>query len=97
MKDKPPIEEFLHGASETTPKPPAKKRKRQASALVAVAPAPDPTANLRKNVVFRLRLADARELAVLAHEDTMKAGRRVTQQSLIDDALKAYFQSRRKP
>jgi hypothetical protein len=106
MKPTPPIEEFLHGAAETakpkrvtiavTPDVPiAKKRgKRFAPGLVEVAPAPDPGL-LRQNVVFRLRLADIRELKERAHRESMQTGRRVTQQALVDAALAAFLYSKK--
>jgi hypothetical protein len=45
----------------------------------------------RKNVVFHIKLRDIKTLKERAHEESQKAGRRVTQQSLIDAALKAFL------
>jgi hypothetical protein len=45
----------------------------------------------RKNIVFNLDLRDIAALKDRAHEESKKTGRRVTQQSLVDTALKAYL------
>jgi hypothetical protein len=93
MKPPPPIEEFLHGAAETVKpaKPKREKRPRPAVEVAPAAPAPD----VRQNVVFRLRLADIRELKERAHRESMQTGRRVTQQALVDAALTDFLYSKK--
>jgi len=86
MKSKPNIDAFLEGgaATERQPKPPANSRAELAAAT--------PT-EFRKQMVMQLPVALINDLKRRALEQSVSSGKRVTQQQLVEEALKKYLYS----
>jgi hypothetical protein len=87
MKSKPNIDAFLEGgaATDRQPKPAASPR---AEPPEAVAPT-----EFRKQMVMHLPVALINDLKRRALEQSVSSGKRVTQQQLVEDALKKYLYS----
>lgn len=86
MKSKPNIDAFLEGgaATDRQPKPAANPRGAPAAAL--------PT-EFRKQMVMQLPVALINDLKRRALEQSVSSGKRVTQQQLVEEALKKYLYS----
>ena len=86
MKSKPNIDAFLEGgaATDRQPKPAANPR--------AEPPAAGPT-EFRKQMVMQLPVALINDLKRRALEQSVSSGKRVTQQQLVEEALKKYLYS----
>ena len=87
MKSKPNIDAFLEGgaATERQPKP-------------ATNPGPEPGLSVaptefRKQMVMQLPVALINDLKRRALEQSVSSGKRVTQQQLVEEALKKYLYS----
>ena len=85
MKSKPNIDAFLEGgaATDRQPKPAANPRAEPAAA---------PT-EFRKQMVMQLPVALINDLKRRALEQSVSSGKRVTQQQLVEEALKKYLYS----
>jgi len=83
MKSKPNIDAFLEGgaATERRPKPDATARRPAAAA---------PT-EFRKQVVMQLPIALINDLKRRALEQSVSSGKRVTQQQIVEEALKRFL------
>jgi len=83
MKSKPNIDAFLEGgaATERQPKPEAPARRTTAAA---------PT-EFRKQMVMQLPIALINDLKRRALEQSVSSGKRVTQQQLVEEALKKFL------
>lgn len=88
MKSKPNIEAFLGGGAATgrQPKPAANPRAEPP------ATAAGPT-EFRKQMVMQLPVALINDLKRRALEQSVSSGKRVTQQQLVEEALKKYLYS----
>jgi hypothetical protein len=84
MKSKPNIDAFLEGgaATDRQPKPATNPR----------AEPPAPT-EFRKQMVMQLPVALINDLKRRALEQSVNSGKRVTQQQLVEEALKKYLYS----
>ena len=85
MKSKPNIDAFLEGgaAAERPSKPAAELRPEPAAATA-------PT-EFRKQMVMQLPVALINDLKRRALEQSVSSGKRVTQQQLVEEALKKYL------
>jgi len=85
MKTKPNIDAFLEGGGAAErPKQPAPSRPEVATA---------PPSEFRKQMVMQLPVALINDLKRRALEQSVSTGRRVTQQQLVEEALKKYLYS----
>jgi len=86
MKSKPNIDAFLEGgaATDRQPKPATNPR--------AESPAAVPT-EFRRQMVMQLPVALINDLKRRALEQSVSSGKRVTQQQLVEEALKKYLYS----
>jgi hypothetical protein len=82
MKSKPNIDAFLEGgaATDRQPKSPGPER--------AISTAPT---EFRKQMVMQLPVALINDLKRRALEQSVSSGKRVTQQQLVEEALKKYL------
>jgi hypothetical protein len=87
MKSKPNIDSFLEGgaASDRQPKPAMPPRSEPAASVA-------PT-EFRKQMVMQLPVALINDLKRRALEQSVNSGKRVTQQQLVEEALKKYLYS----
>jgi hypothetical protein len=87
MKSKPNIDAFLEGgaASDRQPPPVANPRSEPAATMA-------PT-EFRKQMVMQLPVALINDLKRRALEQSVNSGKRVTQQQLVEEALKKYLYS----
>jgi len=87
MKSKPNIDAFLEGgaATDRQPKPAPNSRSEQTAAAA-------PT-EFRKQMVMQLPVALINDLKRRALEQSVNSGKRVTQQQLVEEALKKYLYS----
>ena len=87
MKSKPNIDAFLEGGATTDrqPKPAANPR--------AEPPAAAAPTEFRKQMVMQLPVALINDLKRRALEQSVSSGKRVTQQQLVEEALKKYLYS----
>ena len=93
MKTKPNIDAYLDGgaATEKAPKPtvePARSAEASRSRSQSAAPAPG---EFRKQMVMQLPVALINDLKRKALELSVSSGNRVTQQQLVEDALRKYL------
>jgi hypothetical protein len=89
MKSKPNIDAFLEGGAATDrqqPKPATNPRSEPPPASMA------PT-EFRKQMVMQLPVALINDLKRRALEQSVNSGKRVTQQQLVEEALKKYLYS----
>ena len=86
MKSKPNIDAFLEGgaATDRQPRPPANPR---------AAPRRGVRTEFRKQMVMQLPVALINDLKRRALEQSVSSGKRVTQQQLVEEALKKYLYS----
>jgi hypothetical protein len=86
MKSKPNIDAFLEGgaATDRQPKPAANPRPEPSMA---------PPTEFRKQMVMQLPVALINDLKRRALEQSVNSGKRVTQQQLVEEALKKYLYS----
>ena len=82
MKSKPNIDAFLDGGAAT-------ERPKKESATAATAQTA--TGEFRKQMVMQLPVTLINELKKRALELSLSSGKRVTQQQLVEDALKSYL------
>jgi hypothetical protein len=89
MKSKPNIDAFLEGGAATDQQPKAATNPdpRSEPAVLVV-----PTA-FRKQMVMQLPVALINDLKRRALEQSVSSGKRVTQQQLVEEALKRYLYS----
>jgi hypothetical protein len=87
MKSKPNIEAFLEGGAATDRQPKPAPNPRTESA-VSTAPT-----EFRKQMVMQLPVALINDLKRRALEQSVNSGKRVTQQQLVEEALKKYLYS----
>ncbi len=87
MKSKPNIDAFLEGgeATDRQPKPTTTPR--------AEPPAAEVPTEFRKQMVMQLPVALINDLKRRALEQSVSSGKRVTQQQLVEEALKKYLYS----
>ena len=87
MKSKPNIDAFLEGgaATDRQPKPATNPRSEPAASMA-------PT-KFRKQMVMQLPVALINDLKRRALEQSVNSGKRVTQQQLVEEALKKYLYS----
>ena len=87
MKSKPNIDAFLEGgaAAERQPKLTQERQPEPAASIV-------PT-EFRKQMVMQLPVALINDLKRRALEQSVNSGKRVTQQQLVEEALKKYLYS----
>lgn len=87
MKSKPNIDAFLEGgaATDLQPKPATNPSSEPAAAMA-------PT-EFRKQMVMQLPVALINDLKRRALEQSVNSGKRVTQQQLVEEALKKYLYS----
>jgi hypothetical protein len=86
MKSKPNIDAFLEGgAGSERVAPPETRPHTDAMAAVEI-----PT-EFRKQMVMQLPIALINDLKRRALEQSVSSGKRVTQQQLVEDALKRYL------
>ena len=83
MKSKPNIDAFLEGGAETERRPKTEGIPRVAAATV-------PT-EFRKQMVMQLPIALINDLKRRALEQSVSSGKRVTQQQLVEEALKKFL------
>jgi hypothetical protein len=88
MKSKPNIDAFLEGgaATDRQPKPATNPHAEPPAASMA------PT-EFRKQMVMQLPVALINDLKRRALEQSVNSGKRVTQQQLVEEALKKYLYS----
>jgi hypothetical protein len=86
MKSKPNIDAFLEGGAATDRQ--AKPAASRAEPPAAVAPT-----EFRKQMVMQLPVALINDLKRRALEQSVSSGKRVTQQQLVEEALKKYLYS----
>ena len=84
MKPKPNIEAFLEGGAATDRQP--KPTNPRSEAAVSTAPT-----EFRKQMVMQLPVALINDLKRRALEQSVNSGKRVTQQQLVEEALKKYL------
>jgi hypothetical protein len=87
MKSKPNIEAFLEGSAATN-----RQSKPATSPRSEPAESPAPT-EFRKQMVMQLPVALINDLKRRALEQSVNSGKRVTQQQLVEAALKKYLYS----
>jgi hypothetical protein len=87
MKSKPNIDAFLEGGAATDRQP-----KPATNPQVEPAAAAAPT-EFRKQMVMQLPVALINDLKRRALEQSVSSGKRVTQQQLVEEALKKYLYS----
>jgi hypothetical protein len=87
MKSKPNIDAFLEGGAATDRQPKSAASPR-AEPGAAVAPT-----EFRKQMVMQLPVALINDLKRRALEQSVSSGKRVTQQQLVEEALKIYLYS----
>ncbi len=87
MKSKPSIDAFLKGgaATDRQPKPPPNPSSEPAASMAP--------AEFRKQMVMQLPVALINDLKRRALEQSVNSGTRVTQQQLVEEALKKYLYS----
>lgn len=89
MKTKPNIDAFLEGGAAT------ERPKRTAAANAAPKarrePAPTPRTEFRKPMVMQLPIGLINDLKRRALELSVESGRRVTQQQLVEEALRKHL------
>ncbi len=87
MKSKPNIDAFLEGgaATDRQPKPATNPR--------AESPVAEVPTEFRKQMVMQLPVALINDLKRRALEQSVSSGKRVTQQQLVEEALKKYLYS----
>jgi hypothetical protein len=88
MKSKPNIDAFLEGgaATDRTAKPEAPRADPPREAAT-------PPSEFRKHMVMQLPVALINDLKRRALEQSVSSGKRVTQQQLVEEALKKYLYS----
>jgi hypothetical protein len=84
MKSKPNIDAFLEGGAASDQRPKSAAKPRRPTAGVA------PT-EFRKQMVMQLPVALIYDLKRRALEQSVSSGKRVTQQRLVEEALKRYL------
>jgi hypothetical protein len=88
MKSKPNIDAFLEGGAATErQQKPATDPRPEPTALMA------PPTEFRKQMVMQLPVALINDLKRRALEQSVNSGKRVTQQQLVEEALKKYLYS----
>jgi hypothetical protein len=87
MKSKPNIDAFLEGGSASERQPSAATISRP-EPVAAVTPT-----EFRKQMVMQLPIALINDLKRRALEQSVNTGKRVTQQQLVEEALKKYLYS----
>lgn len=87
MKSKPNIDAFLEGGAATDRQPKSATNPRAATPA-AVAPT-----EFRKQMVMQLPVALINDLKRRALEQSVSSGKRITQQQLVEEALKKYLYS----
>jgi hypothetical protein len=88
MKSKPNIDAFLEGgAAADRPPKPATNARAEPPASIA------PPTEFRKQMVMQLPVALINDLKRRALEQSVSSGKRVTQQQLVEEALKNYLYS----
>jgi hypothetical protein len=85
MKSKPNIDAFLEGGAATERQPKAVAPARRSAAAVAT-----PT-EARKQVVMQLPITLINDLKRRALEQSVSSGKRVTQQQIVEAALKKFI------
>jgi hypothetical protein len=88
MKSKPNIDAFLEGGAATDRQQPKPAANPRAEPAAAVAPT-----EFRKQMVMQLPVALINDLKRRALEQSVNSGKRVTQQQLVEEALKKYLYS----
>jgi hypothetical protein len=86
MKSKPNIDAFLEGGAATDRQPKPENPRSEPAALMV------PT-EFRKQMVMQLPVALINDLKRRALEQSVNTGKRVTQQQLVEEALKKYLYS----
>jgi hypothetical protein len=88
MKSKPNIDAFLEGgaASDQQPTPSSNPRPEPVASMA-------PPTEFRKQMVMQLPVALINDLKRRALEQSVSSGKRVTQQQLVEEALKKYLYS----
>lgn len=85
MKSKPNIDAFLDGGAASERQP-----KAEASPRATASEPPAPT-EFRKQMVMQLPIALINDLKRRALEQSVNSGKRVTQQQLVEEALRKYL------
>jgi len=88
MKSKPNIDAFLEGGAATDRQP-----KPATNPQVEPPPAAAAPTEFRKQMVMQLPVALINDLKRRALEKSVSSGKRVTQQQLVEEALKKYLYS----
>jgi hypothetical protein len=88
MKSKPNIDAFLEGGAATDRQPKPATNPRSEPPAVSTAPT-----EFRKQMVMQLPVALINDLKRRALEQSVNSGKRVTQQQLVEEALKKYLYS----
>lgn len=86
MKSKPNIDAFLEGGAATDRQPKSVANPR-------VEPAAAAPTEFRKQMVMQLPVALINDLKRRALEQSVSSGKRITQQQLVEEALKSYLYS----
>ena len=86
MKSKPNIDAFLDGGAATE-----RSKSEPAARTVAAARQPEAPTEFRKQMVMQLPIALINDLKRRALEQSVSSGKRVTQQQLVEEALKKYL------
>ncbi len=84
MKPKPNIDAFLDGGAAT-------ERPKPEPAARSIVAAPEAPTEFRKQMVMQLPIALINDLKRRALEQSVSSGKRVTQQQLVEEALKKYL------
>jgi hypothetical protein len=88
MKSKPNIDAFLEGGAATDRQPKPATTNPRAEPAASMAPT-----EFRKQMVMQLPVALINDLKRRALEQSVNSGKRVTQQQLVEEALKKYLYS----